>query len=140
MRHVDITELSPSTPTVQNTEEVKRYTFYDGTPENTFIKESDYSAITAERDTLRKENEELRQWKKEMLLVWDPVDEYVRPKTKLGESVSDTALQMLKQRDEAVELLTEFVNAQAGNISALKMIPNERLKKGQDFLTNSKQG
>lgn len=49
---------------------------------------------------LKSENEELKEWKRQQLLVWGKVDDFVRPTCQWGDSVSDEALKRLKEYDE----------------------------------------
>lgn len=68
-------------------------------------------------EELQKENEILKRWREEQLVVmkqWDEVDQYVRnhKDTKLGEFIAGTCLHFLKQRDEykaEVEKLKEDI-------------------------------
>lgn len=65
----------------------------------TEILENKVRELWAESATKDKEIERLKRTRDEMFSLWEPVDEYVRnlPTTRLGESVSGKALEMLKE-------------------------------------------
>ena len=61
--------------------------------------------------SLQSERDRLQQWKDEMLSLWSPIDDHVRPLTALGESVSGKALSLLKERDRLRETLEKIVES-----------------------------
>lgn len=62
------------------------------------MKEYAYQELSAAREEIA----ELKLWKEQQFEVWNNVDEYSRnhPDIKIGESVSDHCLKLMKERDE----------------------------------------
>ena len=62
-------------------------------------------ALISENQNLYRRVQELENWKREQISLWDAVDKHIRyhPEVNIGQSVHDVALQFLRERDELVQ-------------------------------------
>lgn len=83
-------------------------------------------SIQTDYDQLR----ELKEWKRQQMLVWDKVDEHIRnhPEVQIGQSISDIALKFLKEREELRAYKEEIENS-------FKFVMDERCSKNEVHCT-----
>lgn len=130
--------------------EIKRYDLgiplyedeYSMIPNNTgdYVKYEDYlDAIESER----LKSEKLEQWKKQMLEVWLPIDNKIRPLCKLGESVSKKTVSLIEQNDRlrgALERILHSMDVNAAFIASQALKEDEECERHGEQSITTPQG